>query len=107
MARIKREPEEIFDEEHEQVLERVCAIDVAKDSGQVCVRMPSSGGRRVSKVWVVDAATSAVPKLGESLVEQRIEMVTPESTSDYWRMFYYQLEACGLPLQLVNARTVG
>ncbi len=36
MAKTKREPEEILDEEREQVLERVCAIDVAKDFGQVC-----------------------------------------------------------------------
>ncbi len=106
MAKIKREPEEIFDEEHEQVLERVCAIDVAKDSGQVCVRMPSSAGRRSSKVWTVDATTNTVLKLGEHLAEQRIEMITLESTSDYWRIFYYLLEACGLPVQLVNARDV-
>jgi hypothetical protein len=34
------EPEEILDAEHEQVVERVCAIDVAKDSGKVCTRLP-------------------------------------------------------------------
>ena len=28
------EPEEILDEAHEQLLQRVCAIDVAKDSGK-------------------------------------------------------------------------
>jgi transposase len=106
MATIKRVPEEIFDEEHEQVLQRVCAIDVAKDSGQVCVRTPSASGRRKSTIWVVDATTTAVLKLAEQLAEQRIEMVTLESTSDYWRIFYYLLEAGGLPVQLVNARDV-
>jgi hypothetical protein len=30
---LKPEPEEILDTEHEHVVERVCAIDVAKDSG--------------------------------------------------------------------------
>ena len=34
MARTRSQPEEILDEEHEQVLERVCAIDVAKAFGQ-------------------------------------------------------------------------
>ena len=34
------EPQEIEDEEYEQVLERVAAIDVAKSSGMVCVRVP-------------------------------------------------------------------
>jgi transposase len=107
VAKIKREPEEILDEEHEQVLERACAIDVAKEFGQVCVRMPArTGARRVSKVWTVPATTNAVLKLGETLLEYRVQKVTLESTSDYWRIFYYLLEGCGLPVQLVNAREV-
>jgi transposase len=45
-----REPQEIPDEEHEQIFQRVCAIDVAKDSGKVCMRVPheSKPGRRLS-----------------------------------------------------------
>jgi len=106
MARTKRAPEEILDEEYEQVFERVCAIDVAKEFGQVCVRTPRADGKRSSKVFAVDATTGEILKLGESLLEQGIEMVTLESTSDYWRIFYYLLEACGVPVQLVNARDV-
>jgi transposase len=106
MARIKRAPEEILDEEYEQVLERVCAIDVAKEFGQVCVRTPRADGRRGSKVFTVEASTGEILKLGESLLQQGIEMVTLESTSDYWRIFYYLLESCGLRVQLVNARDV-
>jgi transposase len=106
MARTKRAPEEIPDEEHEQVLERVCAIDVAKEFGQVCVRTPRADGKRSSKVSTVDATTGDILKLGESLLEQGIQMITLESTSDYWRIFYYLLEACGLRVQLVNARDV-
>jgi len=106
MARTKREPQEILDEQHEQVLQRVCAIDVAKGFGQVCVRVPRADGRRGSKVFPVDATTGEVLRLGETLLGQGIEMVTLESTSDYWRIFYYLLEACGLPIQLVNARDV-
>jgi len=33
-------PEEIPDVESKQVLARVCAIDVAKESGMVCTRLP-------------------------------------------------------------------
>jgi transposase len=106
MARTKRAPEEILDEEYEQVFERVCAIDVAKDFGQVCVRTPRADGKRSSKVFAVDATTGDILKLGESLLEQGIEIVTLESTSDYWRIFYYLLEAYGLRVQLVNARDV-
>ncbi|MBZ4574521.1 IS110 family transposase [Mycobacterium europaeum] len=88
------------------VIERVCAIDVAKASGKVCVRVGSRAGRRVSKVWDVAATSGAVGELTDYLVDERIEKVTVESTSDYWRIWYYLLEAAGLDVQLVNARDV-
>jgi hypothetical protein len=92
---VKTEPEEIPDAEHELVVERVCAIDVAKASGKVCRRAPDPKrpGRRVSTVWDVAATTGAITGLGEHLVEARIEKVTVESTSDYWRIWYYLLVA--------------
>jgi transposase len=99
--------QEIPDEEYELVLERVCAIDVAKASGMVCTRLPRKGGKpgsRVSRVWEVPATTRAVMDLAAQLVELQIEKVTVESTSDYWRIWYYLLEAAGLDVQLVNAR---
>ena len=83
----------------------MCAIDVAKASGKVCVRTPRER-RRVSKVWDTEATTGAVTDLAEQLVELGIEKVTVESTSDYWRIWYYLLEAAGLDVQLVNARDV-
>jgi transposase len=103
-----RKPEEIQDEEYEQVLARVCAIDVAKASGKVCTRVPhvSRPGCRRTLVWDVDATTNAILELGEQLVAERIEKVTLESTSDYWRIWFYLLEAAGLSVQLVNARDI-
>ena len=100
--------EEILDEPYEQVVQRVCAIDVAKDLGKVCVRTPaeSGSGRRVSRVWDVQARTNAIIELGDHLACQSIEKVTLESTSDYWRIWFYLLEARGLDVQLVNARDV-
>jgi transposase len=86
-------------------MERVCAIDVAKASGVVCVRTPRER-RRVSKVWDVQASTGAVSDLAAQLMELGVEKVTVESTSDYWRIWYYLLEAAGLDVQLVNARDV-
>lgn len=99
-------PQEIEDEEHERVIERAAAIDVAKASGMVCVRVPheSKPGRRVSRVWEVPATTRAVTELADHLACEGIEKVTVESTSDYWRIWYYLLEAAGLDIQLVNAR---
>jgi transposase len=105
---VMREAQEIEDEEHEQILERVCAIDVAKASGKVCTRVPhpSRPGARRTRVWDVDATTNAIMELGEHLVGEGIEKVTLESTSDYWRIWFYLLEAAGLDVQLVNARDI-
>ena len=103
-----QEPQEIQDEEHEQPVARVAAIDVAKASGMVCTRVPhaSGQGRRVTKVGEVPATTGAIIELGGHLAGLGIEQVTVESTSDYWRVFCYLLEAAGLRVQLVNARDV-
>lgn len=100
--------EEIPDADHESVLPRVCAIDVAKASGKVCVRIPHAKleGRRASRVWDVPATFASVTDLATELVAERIERVTVESTSDYWRIWFYLLEAAGLRVQLVNARDV-
>ena len=103
-----REPQEIEDEEHEQVLQRVAAVDVAKASGMVCTRVPHDArpGRRRTRVWSVDATTNAVMELAGYLAAERVEKVTLEATSDYWRIWFYLLEAAGLDVQLVNARDV-
>ena len=98
--------EEIPDAEHELVIERVAAIDVAKASGTVCLRLAGKSGRRVSRVWDVQAVTGAVVGLADQLTEVGAQRVTVESTSDYWRIWYYLLEAAGLDVQLVNARDV-
>jgi transposase len=76
-------------------LERVCAIDVGKASGKVCTRVPhpSRPGQRRTRVWDVEATTNAVMELGEYLVGEGIEKITLESTSDYWRIWFYLLEA--------------
>ena len=106
---MKQQPEEIPDADHELVIERVCAIDVAKASGAVCVRLPDSAKparRRVSRVWQVPATTRAVTDLATQLVAEGIEKVTVESTSDYWRIWFYLLESAGLDVQLINARDV-
>ena len=95
-------------DEQEERLERVAAIDVAKASGKVCTRVPHASveRRRVTKVWDVATTTNALMNLGDELVEMGIERVVVESTSDYWRPFFYLLEARGLVVWLVNARDV-
>ncbi len=102
------EPCEVADEEHEQIVSRVAAVDVAKASGMVCTRVPhdTKAGRRLSKVWNVPATTNAVTELADHLVCQGIERVVLESTSDYWRIWFYLLEARGVTVWLVNANQV-
>ena len=95
-------------EEPVELVARVAGIDVAKDSGMVCTRVPhpSRAGRRVQQVWSVPARFAAVSELADQLVELGVERVVLESTADYWRIWFYLLEAAGLQVWLVNARDV-
>ncbi len=102
----EQEPEQV--EEPVELVGRVAAIDVAKDSGMVCTRLPhpARAGRRVQKVWSVPARFAAVSELADHLVDCGVERVVLESTSDYWRIWFYLLQAAGLQVWLVNARDV-
>jgi len=100
-----RDVEELDADGDEETLERAAAVDVAKASGKVCVRVPGNQ-RRVTKVWDVGSTTNAIMGLADELAEMGIERVVVESTSDYWRPFFYLLEARGLVVWLVNARDV-
>jgi transposase len=101
-------PRIIDDQEHERVFHRVAAVDVAKKDGMVCTRLPhpSRPGVRQSAVWSVPATMNSVRELAAQLAGLGIEKVTLESTSDYWRIWYYVLAAGGLDVQLVSATQV-
>ena len=103
-----RMPQVIDDEEHERVFDTVAAVDVAKKDGVVCLRQPhrSRPGSRQSTVWTVPATMTAVSALGAELADAGVQKVTLESTSDYWRIWFYVLEAAGLDVQLVAASQV-
>ena len=64
---------------------------------------PSRPGARCSTAWTVTARLGAIGKLGRQLKRDGIEIVTLESASDYWRVWFFVLETCGLAAQLVNA----
>ncbi len=97
--------EETEDVEVERLLERAAAIDVAKASAKVCVRLPGRT-RRTTRVWDVQATTGAIMALADELADLDVERVVLEATSDYWRPFFYLLEARGVEVWLVNARDV-
>jgi transposase len=92
----------------DEIVARVAAIDVGKDSGMVCTRVPHPGqpGKRKTTVWSVPARTQAIMELADRLSDEGIERIVLEATSDYWRPFFYLLEARGLVVWLANAREV-
>ena len=101
-----RKPRVVPDEDHEEVYARVPAVDGAKASGVVCLRAPDPArpGRFVNRIWDnVPATRARIAELGRELAGCRVQMVTLESTSDYWRIWYYVLESAGLAVQLVSA----
>ena len=57
-------------------------------------------------MWEVTATFAAVVTLMDHLRSQGIQRLVLESTSDYWRIWYYLAEAAGLEVWLVNARDV-
>jgi transposase len=92
-------------EERVEVVTYAAAIDVAKGSGMVCTRVPGSrAGRRRQAVWRAEATYAQVVALMDHLRCQGIQRLVLESTSDYWRIWYYLAEAAGLEVWLVNAK---
>ena len=71
----------------------------------MCLRVPDPNDdrRRDTSVWDVAATTRAILQLADHLVQQRVERVVVESTSDYWRPFFYllRLTAFGLIIAAV------
>ena len=95
----------VEDEEYQLRYERVAGIDVAKGKADVCTRLPPAreGGRRMSRTEEVAATVAAVTALAARLLADGVDLVSMESTSDYWRIWFYVLEAAGLNVQLVNS----
>jgi transposase len=106
-ARARKIPAQLVeDEEYQLRHERVAGIDIAKAKADVCARLPPlrEGGRRVSRVDEVPATAAAIWALAARLLADGVELIVMESTSDYWRIWYYLLEGAGLRVQLVNSR---
>jgi transposase len=89
------------EKERPLVFRRTCGIDVGKASAMVCTRVPRGRGCTIA-TWEVTAVMSAVAVLAAELLAAGIEMVVMESTSDYWRIWYYVLEDAGLAVRLVS-----
>ena len=83
---------------------RCAGIDCSKKDAKVCVRIQGQGRKRASStVTTWGATTSQILALREHLVAEKVTCVVIESTSDYWKPFYYLLDD-GSSMMLVNAR---
>jgi transposase len=105
-ARARKIPAQLVEDEDYQLRhERVAGIDIAKAKADVCTRLPPArdGGRRTSRVEEVPAQAREILDLAGRLIADGVELVVMESTSDYWRIWLYLLEAAGLAVRLVNS----
>jgi transposase len=105
-ARARKIPAQLVEDEDYQLRhERFAGIDIAKAKADVCTRLPPQreGGRRASRVEEVPARAREILDLAGRLTADGVELVVMESTSGYWRIWFYLLEAAGLNVQLVNS----
>jgi transposase len=105
-ARARKVPAQLVEDEDYQLRhERVAGIDIAKAKADVCTRLPPQreGGRRASRLEEVPARAGEILALAGRLASDGVELVVMESTSDYWRIWFYLLESAGLTVQLVNS----
>jgi transposase len=89
----------------ERLIERVCGLDVHKQTVAVCVRVPGSKGTRAQHVRTFGTTAAELLALRDWLEAHGVTHVAMESTGVYWKPIYYVLEerfAC----LLVNAAHV-
>lgn len=88
----------------EVVHPRCSGIDVSKKDAKVCIRVQGQGRRGTSTtVSTWGSTTGEILALREHLLAEQVSCVVIESTSDYWKPFYYLLED-QLNVMLVNAK---
>lgn len=88
----------------EVVHARCAGLDVSKKDVKACVRVQGQGRRSTSTVVTTWGSTTAqILALREHLLAEKVSCVVIESTSDYWKPFYYLLED-GLTVMLANAQ---
>jgi transposase len=95
-------------QDHEEIIERVAALDIGKAELVCCARVPgvSGSGRRMQEVATFSTMTRSLLGLVERLAVLGVTRVVMEATSDYWKPVFYLLEAHGFDTWLVNAKDV-
>ena len=96
------------DQQTEEIIERVAALDIGKAELVCCARVPYEGkpGRRCQDVETYSTMTRSLLGMSDHLRCLGVTRVVMEATSDYWKPVFYLLEAQGFETWLVNARDV-
>jgi transposase len=89
----------------ERLIERVCGLDVHKQTVAACVRVPGSKGTREQHVQTFGTTAAELLALRDWLEAHEVTHVAMESTGVYWKPIYYVLEERFTCL-LVNAAHV-
>jgi transposase len=74
------------------ILDRVCGLDVHKDSVKACVRIPGRGRTREEHIATFGTTTEDLLALRDWLEQWQVTDVAMESTGEYWKPIYYLLE---------------
>jgi transposase len=95
-------------QDHQEIIERVAALDIGKASLVCCVRVPSAqgSGKRSQEVTTYSTMTRSLQVMADRLMDLGVTRVVMEATSDYWKPPFYLLEAHGFEVWLVNAKDV-
>lgn len=86
----------------DKLLERVCGLDVHRDTVAACVRAPGPGSARQEIVETFGTMTVDLLALRDWLATHGVTHVAMESTGVFWKPVYYMLEE-GFTVLLVNA----
>jgi transposase len=75
------------DEQNEEIIARVAALDIGKAELVCCVRIPHEArpGRRLQEVATYSTMTRSLLRMADRLAELGVTRVVMEATSDYWR----------------------
>ncbi|MBI1733556.1 MAG: IS110 family transposase [Candidatus Rokubacteria bacterium] len=86
----------------ERQLDRICGLDVHRDTVAACVRVPGAHGQREQHVRTFGTTTAELLALRDWLEAHGVSHVAMESTGVYWKPVFYVLEDLFTCL-LVNA----
>jgi transposase len=75
------------DQDDQELIQRVAALDVGKAEIVCCVRIPGSGpgGRRMQEIRTFNTMTKSLLAMGDWFAELGVTRVVMEATSDYVR----------------------